>query len=98
LGGEVELLHDVHERLPPIQAIGLAKELERYRLFFLEDPFAPEDVEYLRILRQQTWPNDEPGLGVDIDEGLAAKYPLPEEPLGGSWPPVRRLDGTVTRP
>jgi mannonate dehydratase len=34
LGEEVELLHDVHERIPPIQAIGLAKELEPHRLFF----------------------------------------------------------------
>ncbi len=206
LGDEIELLHDVHERVPPIQAIGLAKDLERHRLFFLEDPFAPEDAEYLRILRQQTatpiamgelwvnqseyvplirdrlidfvrahvsaigglsvarklaalceffgvrtawhgpgdvspvghaanlhldlgchnfgvqeqhvfgdssrevfpgcpeirdgylWSNDGPGLGIDIDEGLAAKYPFPKDPLGGSWRPIRRLDGTVARP
>jgi mannonate dehydratase len=54
LGDEVELLHDVHERLHPIQAIGLAKEVEPYRLFFLEDPFAPEDNGYFPMLRQQT--------------------------------------------
>jgi mannonate dehydratase len=54
LGDEVELLHDVHERVPPIQAIRLARDLEPYRLFFLEDAFAPEDVEYFRILRQQS--------------------------------------------
>jgi mannonate dehydratase len=53
LGDSVELLHDSHERLPPIDAIGLAKELEPYRLFFLEDPFAPEDVGYFARLRQQ---------------------------------------------
>jgi mannonate dehydratase len=206
LGEEVELLHDVHERIPPIQAIGLANELEPYRLFFLEDPFAPEDIEYFRILRQQAstplamgelfvnqaeyvplirdrlidfirvhisgigglsmarklaafgeffgvrtawhgpgdvspvghaanlhldlschnfgiqeqhvfdeptrevfpgtpeiqngylWPNERPGLGVELDEVLAAKYPFPEDPLNGGWPPVRRLDGTVVRP
>ena len=206
LGDEVELLHDVHERVPPIQAIGLARELERYNLFFLEDPFAPEDVGYFRTLRQQTatpiamgelfvnqaeyvplirdrlidfirvhisdigglsmarklaayceffgvrtawhgpgdvspvghaanlqldlachnfgvqeqhvfderarevfpgcpeirdgymWPNQSPGLGIDIDEKLAAKYPFPEHPLNGAWSPVRRLDGTVIRP
>jgi len=206
LGDEVELLHDVHERVPPIQAIGLARELEPYHLFFLEDPFAPEDVDYFRLLRQRTdtpiamgelfvnqaeyvplirerlidfirvhisdigglsmarklaafceffgvrtawhgpgdvspvghaanlhldlachnfgvqeqhdfdertrevfpgcpeirdgymWPSESPGLGVDIDEELAAKYPFPEEPLNGGWPPVRRLDGTVIRP
>jgi mannonate dehydratase len=54
LGVEVELLHDIHERIPPIMAIGLAKALEPYSLFFLEDPFAPEDNDYFRILRQQT--------------------------------------------
>jgi mannonate dehydratase len=53
LGGEVELLHDVHERLHPIQAIQLAKTLEPFRLFFLEDPFAPEDIGYFRQLRPQ---------------------------------------------
>jgi mannonate dehydratase len=54
LGDEIELLHDIHERIPPIQAIGLAKQLEKHGLFFLEDPFAPEDVGYHALLRQQT--------------------------------------------
>ena len=48
---EVELLHDVHERLNPIQAARLAKELERYRLFFLEDPLRPEHKESFRLVR-----------------------------------------------
>ena len=54
LGEEVELLHDVHERIPPILAIQLAKDLETYHPFFLEDPFSPEDVGYFSHLRQQT--------------------------------------------
>jgi mannonate dehydratase len=54
LGFEVELLHDVHERVPPAQALQLAKALEPYRLFFLEDPFSPEDVAWFQIMRQQT--------------------------------------------
>jgi mannonate dehydratase len=54
LGDDVELLHDVHERVPPILAIQLAKDLEPYRLFFLEDPFSPEDIGYFRHLRKQT--------------------------------------------
>src|SRR5438105_8810091 len=206
LGNEVELLHDVHERVPPIQAIQLARDLEPFKLFFLEDVFAPEDVDYFRILRQQSaiplamgelfvnqaeyvplirdrlidfirvhvsdigglsmarklaalceffgvrtawhgpgdvspvghaanlqldvachnfgiqeqhvfgertrevfpgcpeiregmlWSNQRPGLGIDLDEALAARYPFPEHPLNGGWPPVRRLDGTVIRP
>jgi mannonate dehydratase len=206
LGEEVHLLHDVHERVPPIQAIQLAKDLEPYRLFFLEDALAPEDIEYFRMLRQQSsvpiamgelfvnqaeyvglikerlidfirvhisdigglsmarklaalceffgvrtawhgpadvspvghsanlqldlachnfgiqeqtvfserarevfpgtpeirdgmlWSNEQPGLGIDINEQLAAQYPFPEHPLNGAWPPIRRLDGTVIRP
>ena len=206
LGDEVELLHDVHERIPPIQAVGLAKELEQYKLFFLEDALAPEDIEYFRMIRAQCstpiamgelfvnqaeyvplirdrlidfirvhistigglsvarklaamceffgvrtawhgpgdvspvghaanlqldvaawnfgiqeqhpfgentqevfpgcpeirdghmWPSDRPGLGVDVDEALATQFPFPDDPLNGSWAPVRRIDGTVIRP
>lgn len=54
VGNEVELLHDVHERVPPILAIQLAKDVEPYRLYFLEDPFSPEDVGYFKHLRAQT--------------------------------------------
>ncbi len=53
LGDEVELLHDIHERVAPADAIRLAKALEPYRLFFLEDPFAPEDNGWFPLLRQQ---------------------------------------------
>ncbi len=206
LGDGVELLHDIHERVPPITAIGMARALEPYRLFFLEDPLAPEDNGYFPHLRQQTsiplamgelyvnvneylpliagrlidfirvhlsdvggitparklaalceffgvrtawhgpgdvspvghaanlhldlavpnfgiqeahrfgdicrevfpgtpeirdgmmWANDRPGLGIDIDEELAARYPYPDHPLNGAWPPVRLADGTVQRP
>jgi mannonate dehydratase len=207
LGDEVELLHDMHERLPPIDAIGLAKELEPYRLFFLEDPLAPEDVGYFKILRQQCatpiamgelfnnpnewldlvtgrlidfirchlsqvggisaarkiaaiceffrvrtawhgpgdtspvghaahvhldlatwnfgiqecpnfspalrevfpgtpelrdgmlWCNEKPGLGIDIDEKLAAKYPIRDDPpFDLHWGRLRDRDGTIRRP
>ncbi|HEY6739513.1 MAG TPA: enolase C-terminal domain-like protein [Actinopolymorphaceae bacterium] len=54
VGDEVELLHDVHSRLQPIHAVRLAKELEPYRLFFLEDLLAPEDLEWLRMVRAQS--------------------------------------------
>ncbi len=54
VGDEVELLHDVHERVQLIEAINLCKALEPYRLFFLEDPFPPEDNGHFRLLRQQT--------------------------------------------
>jgi len=48
------LLHDIHERLAPIDAIRMAKALEPYRLFFLEDPLAPDQIEWFRRLREQS--------------------------------------------
>ena len=208
LGDEVELLHDVHERVTLNQGINLCKALEPYRLFFLEDPFPPEDNDHFRLLRQQTsipiamgelfntqheylplikdrlidfirihisqigglsparkvqalceyfgvrtaWhgPGDasplahaaqlalelasynfgvhegggfpketaevfagapevkdgymlaseKPGLGIDFDEKLAAKFPIPAGPpnFDYSWGTTRRKDGTVIRP
>lgn len=202
-GDRIELLHDVHERLNPIDAINLLKELEQYHPFFIEDPFPPEAQHYFPILRQQTsvpvamgelfnnptewiqliskclidfirvhvshvgglsvarkiailsecfnvrtaWHghgvspvghaanahldlastnfgiqeviqfnqatqevfpgcpaikdgymiiNEAPGYGVDIDEKLAAKFPVSDDPL--NWAPVRRGDGTAIRP
>ena len=208
LGEEVELLHDVHERVTLNQGINLCKALEPYRLFFLEDPFPPEENEHFRLLRQQTsipiamgelfntqheyvplikdrlidfirihisqigglsparkvgafceffgvrtaWhgpgdasplahaaqlalelasynfgvhegggfpqetqavfvgspevkngymlANDKPGLGIEVDEKLAAKFPIPAGPpnFDYSWGTTRRKDGTVIRP
>jgi mannonate dehydratase len=207
LGDEVELLHDVHERVPPILAMQLAKDLESFRPFFLEDPFSPEDVGYFRNLRAQTstpiamgelfnnpnefvplisdrlidfirihisqvgglsaarkiaalceffavrtawhgpgdtspvghaanlhldlaipnfgiqecggfsdkerevfpgcpelregylWANDRPGLGIDIDEALANRFPITDEPpFDLKWGELRRRDGSITKP
>ena len=208
LGEEVELLHDVHERITLNQAVNLCKALEPYRLFFLEDPFPPEENDHFRLLRQQssiplamgelfntqheylplikerlidfirihisqigglsparkvnalceffgvrtawhgpgdasplahaaqlalelssynfgvheggTFPQqtqevfvgcpqikngymlaqEKPGLGIEVDEKLAAKFPIPAGPphFAYSWGTTRRLDGTVIRP
>ena len=53
IGDEVELLHDVHERLVPIEAVRLAKRLEPFRLFFLEDILPPEQIEWFAMIRNQ---------------------------------------------
>jgi mannonate dehydratase len=207
VGDEVDLLHDSHERLPPILAMQLARDLEPYKLFFLEDPFSPEDVGYFEKLRKLTttplamgelfnnpnewlplvtgrlidfirihlsqiggltparkvaaiceffavrtaWHgpgdlspvghaanvhldlavpnfgvqegreftqaerdvfpgcpeikdgmftvNDRPGLGVDLDEALAAKFPIKDDPpFDLQWGELRRRDGSVTKP
>jgi mannonate dehydratase len=53
LGEEIELLHDVHERVSPRQAVQFAKDVEPFKLFFLEDPLSPEDIAYFRQIRSQ---------------------------------------------
>jgi mannonate dehydratase len=208
LGEDVELLHDIHERVTLTEAVQVCKELERYRPFFIEDPFPPEQNEHFKILRQQTsvpiamgelfntqheyvpliagrlmdfmrahvsqigglsmarkvaalceffgvrtawhgpgdtspvghaaqlalelashnfgihegggfpantrevfrgapevrsgamWATEAPGLGIDVDEKLAAKFPFPAGPpdFDYSWGRTRRRDGTMIRP
>jgi mannonate dehydratase len=204
VGEDIEIMHDIHERLRPIEAVGFAKDMEQFKLFFLEDPLAPEDNAWFRHIRQtcttpiamgelynnpgewlpliqdrmidflrmhisqmggitparnvaamaqmygirtawhgpgdvspighaanlhldlwapnfgiQEWcrfnelvydmfpgtpevrngymyPNDQPGLGIDIDEALAAKYPCENEVIG--WTQARMPDGGPARP
>jgi mannonate dehydratase len=52
LGEEVELLHDMHERLTPNLAVQFCKEAEKFHMFFLEDPLSPEDLAYFQQIRQ----------------------------------------------
>lgn len=53
VGYDIELLHDSHERLTPIEAVRLAKSLEPFRPFFLEDLLSPEQGQWYETLRQQ---------------------------------------------
>ncbi len=53
LGEDVGLLHDMHERYLPNQAVEFAKQVEKVNLFFLEDPLSPEDIDYFRQIRNQ---------------------------------------------
>jgi mannonate dehydratase len=56
-GEEIELLHDVHERLKPSDAIQFAKDVEAFKLFFLEDLLAPEDLPWFeRVKHHSTVP------------------------------------------
>lgn len=54
LGDEIELLHDVHERVTPPLGLRMVQEAERFRLFFLEDVFSPEDLQWYRLARRQS--------------------------------------------
>ncbi|RRN66500.1 D-mannonate dehydratase ManD [Caulobacter sp. 602-1] len=54
LGWDLHLLHDVHHRLTPIEAARLGKDLEPYRLFWMEDAVPAENQSSFRIIRQHT--------------------------------------------
>jgi mannonate dehydratase len=53
-GPELQLLHDAHHRLTPIEAAGLGRRLEDIGLFWLEDPVPAEPQAGYRIIRQHT--------------------------------------------
>jgi len=53
-GPNVELLHDVHHRLTPIEAARLARDLEPYRLFWLEDSTPAENQASFELIRKHS--------------------------------------------
>ena len=56
-------------------------------------PGAPE------IAAGYMYANDKPGLGIDINEELAAKYPIRDNPpFDMNWGRLRDRDGSIRRP
>ena len=49
----LELVHDVHERLSPIDALGFAADMEQFKLFFLEDLLSPEQGAWFAQIRNR---------------------------------------------
>lgn len=54
VGWDVELLHDIHERLTPIDTLNLVKEFEQFKMFYVEDALRPDQVGYFEKLRSHT--------------------------------------------
>lgn len=77
---KVELLHDAHERVMPTEAVRFAKDLEKYRLFFLEDVLSPEDIVWFNNIRQQC----------DTPLAMGELFNNPHE-----WTPLSRI-GSLT--
>jgi mannonate dehydratase len=67
-----------------------------------ENHFPPQVHEMLpgtpEIRKGYMYGNHKPGLGIDIDETLAAKFPIGEPRNGGSYGTERALDGSIVIP
>ncbi len=53
-GDDIQLMHDIHERLQPQDAIFLCRQLEQYSPFFIEDPLSPENTHWWKQMREST--------------------------------------------
>jgi mannonate dehydratase len=53
-GNKLELLHDVHHRLTPTEAARLARDLEPYRLFWLEDATPADNPDGFELIRRHS--------------------------------------------
>ncbi len=51
-GYDIELVHDVHERIHPTEAVTFVKEMEPFKLFFMEDVVPVEQVAWLEKIKQ----------------------------------------------
>ncbi|MSP14353.1 MAG: bifunctional D-altronate/D-mannonate dehydratase [Chloroflexi bacterium] len=70
VGWDVRLFHDAHGRLTPIEAARLAKDLEPYKLLYLEDPIGPEYAPSMcRVRQASTTP-------LAIGEIISSKYEI----------------------
>ena len=54
IGFGVDLCAEVDYRLTPSEALVLARAVEPFRMFWVEEFFAPEDVEWHKVLRAQS--------------------------------------------
>ena len=72
VGEEIEVCLDVHTRLDTPMTIRLAKELEPYKLFFLEDPLRSENPASYRTLARHV------SIPIAAGEQWASKWPFRE--------------------
>ena len=70
--------------------------------FGIQEWYLPTELEYERfpgmpkVEDGYLYPNDRPGLGIEIDEKLAAKFPCQE--IVEQWTQTRLPDGSPARP
>lgn len=78
IGPDVDLAMDAHWRYRASDIVQVAKELEPFRLMWLEDPVPPDDTASLKYLRQHTTTPIGTGENLQLRRGF---YPLVVEDL-----------------
>ena len=51
-GFSAKLIHDVHSHLSGMNAVELARRLQPYQMFFVEDILPPEQIDFYRNIRE----------------------------------------------
>ncbi len=51
-----------------------------------------------RIRGGYLYGSDKPGLGIDLNVEMAAKYPLKDDHHVSDWTTVRGMDGSLVKP
>ena len=54
IGWNLEIMHDIHERLSLADTLAFTKDLAAFKPFFIEDALPPDQVQYFKVLREQT--------------------------------------------
>jgi mannonate dehydratase len=96
--------HGPGDASPVAHAAGLALELATYNFGIHEGGSFPNRTREVFPGCPETkdgylYANEAPGLGIDINETLAAKFPHPDSPtFDHRWGTTRGRDGTVIRP
>ncbi len=97
--------HGPGDASPLAHAAQLALELASYNFGVHEGSGFPQNTQEVfrgcpEVRDGYMFAQEKPGLGMEIDEKLAAKFPFPDGPpdFDYSWGTTRRRDGTVIRP
>src|SRR5258708_24407072 len=98
-------LHGPGDASPLAHADQIARELASYNVGVHEGGGFPKETQDVfvgcpEVKNGYMLASEKPGLGIDVDEKLAAKFPIPAGPpnFDYSWGTTRRRDGTVIRP
>jgi len=95
--------HGPRDVSPVGHAANLALDLASYNFGIQESVIFPKETREIfpgtpEVINGYMYSNEKSGLGIDVNEKLAGKFPFPVDRLEGSWSPIRKRNGTVIKP